>query len=105
VNRERIFLDCSKANIPMNLSDLLKKTHIDLKSVDVTVLFVGVLDRLLLNESVSFGNDDASFRFILELDPGCRDLLRYIQIVFLNDNVILQRITHPPPPWLDSPMI
>jgi hypothetical protein len=119
VNLELLFLDCSKAAIRTNLSDLVMERRIDLESVDVSV---EALDSLLLSESISVRSEDALLRLILKLGPGYRDLLRHIQIGFLSANGLslldehfeipsesiwqcaVERIAHLPSP-LDSRII
>jgi hypothetical protein len=79
-----LFLSCSKCDIGMNLSDLMMERWIDLEAVDVSVLSVEALDSLLLSKSVSVGSEDALLQSILKLGSGSRDLLKHIQMVFLN---------------------
>jgi hypothetical protein len=123
VTLERLFLDCSKADIRMNLSDLLKERRIDLEFADVSVLSVEALDSLLLSEFVRVESEDSLLRFILKLDSGYRDLLRHIQIGFLSEDGLhildehfgmppesvwhsaAERITSPLPPPFDSRII
>jgi hypothetical protein len=70
-NLERQFLG-AKAGVRKNLSDLAN-------------LSVEALDSLLLSESVSVEGEDALLRFILQLGPGYRDLLRHIEVGFLSE--------------------
>jgi hypothetical protein len=86
VNLERLFLNCSKVDIEMNLSDLTMERRIDLESTDLSGFSVEALDSLLLSESVSIGCEDALLLFILNLGPDYRDLLRHIQIGFLSQD-------------------
>jgi hypothetical protein len=62
VNLERLFLDCSKVDIRMNLSELV----IELES---GILSIEALDGLLLSESVTVESEDPLLRLILKLDP------------------------------------
>jgi hypothetical protein len=114
VNLEGQFLNCSKANIRMNLSDLVKEKRIDFESLDLSVLSVEALDNLFLSESISVESEDSLLRFILKLDSDYRDLLRHIQIEFLSEDglslldehfgippesiweCVAERIAHPP---------
>jgi hypothetical protein len=84
VNLEQLLLNYSKANIGMNLSELMMKSQIDFTSTDVSVLSIEELDSLLLNESISIETEDALLGIILKLGPDYRDLLRHIQIGFLS---------------------
>jgi hypothetical protein len=77
VNLERLFLNCSKGKIRMNLSELMIENRIDLESADVSILSVEALDSLLLSESISVESEDSLLRFILKLGPNYRDLLRH----------------------------
>jgi hypothetical protein len=86
VNLERLFVNCSKAGIRTNLLDLGRERGINLGSADLLVLSVEALDSLLLSESVFVESEDALLQFILNCDPGYRDLLRHIQIGFLSDD-------------------
>jgi hypothetical protein len=86
VNLEQLFLNCSKADIRMNLSDLVKERRIELESVDVSVLSVAALDSLLLSESILVESEEALLRFILKLGPDYRYLLRHIKIEFLSED-------------------
>jgi hypothetical protein len=51
-NLEWQFLGCSKADIRMNLSDLVKERQIVFESADVPVFSIEALDSLLLSEYV-----------------------------------------------------
>jgi hypothetical protein len=86
VNLELLFLDCSKADILKNQSELKKERRIDLKSVDVSILSVEALDSLLLNESVTVESEDSLLWFILNLGSEYRDLVRHIQLEFVSEN-------------------
>jgi hypothetical protein len=70
---EGLFLDHSKSDIQMNLSELEIERRMDLESADLSV---EVLDSLLLSESISVESEDAPLRFILNRGAGYRDLLR-----------------------------
>jgi hypothetical protein len=109
VSLERLFLGCSKADIRMNLSNLVIEERFDLESIDVSV---EALDSLLLNEFVTVESEDSLLQFILKLDRSYRGLLRHIQIEFLSEdglslldeipesiwNCAAERIAHPPFP-------
>jgi hypothetical protein len=113
-NLELLFLGCQEANIRKNLSDLMKERRLDLESVDVSILSIDALDSLLLSESVSVESEDSLLRIILKLGPDYRNLLRHIQIAFLNEDglslleehfeippeslweCVAERIAHPP---------
>jgi hypothetical protein len=71
---ERIFLNCSKTDNRMNLSELKIESRIDFESVDVSVRSVEALDNLLLSEFVSVESEDSLLQFILKLGSGSRDL-------------------------------
>jgi hypothetical protein len=119
-NLERLFLNCSKTDIRMNLSELMVEKRIDLESVDLSV---EALDNLLLSESVTVKSEDALLQFILKLGPGYRDLLRHIAIGFLSEDGLslldealgippesvwesaIEQITHSPLPPFDSQII
>jgi hypothetical protein len=80
---ELLFLDCSKADNRMNLSELMKQRRIDLESA---VLSVEALDNLLLSEFVTVESEDALLEFILKLGLDYRDLLKHIQLAFLSED-------------------
>jgi hypothetical protein len=84
VNFERLFLNCPKGNIRMNLSELTIENRIDFESSDVSVLSVESLDGLLLSESSSVESEDSLLRQNLKLGPSYRNLVRHIQISFLS---------------------
>jgi hypothetical protein len=126
VSFERLFLDCSKADIRMNLSDLVIERRIDLESSDLSFLSFEALESLFLSESISVESEDALLQFILKLSPDYRNLLSHIRIVFLSEDGLslldkhfgippesvwqcaVERIAHPPlPPLLpfDSQII
>jgi hypothetical protein len=70
VNFELLFLGRSKAEIRMNLSDLMLERRIDLESVDVSVLSVEALASLLLSESFSVGaNQRGTACYVTDLCP------------------------------------
>jgi hypothetical protein len=120
VSLERLFLDCSKT---VNLSELMKERRIDLKSVDLSVLSIEMLDCLLLSEFVMVESEDELLRLILKLGSDYRDLLRHIEIEFLSEEgfcildehfgippesvwqCAVERINHPPIPSFDSRII
>jgi hypothetical protein len=56
---ERVLLGSWRADNQMNLSTLPKKRRIHFESVDVWIISIEALDSLLLNESISIGNEDA----------------------------------------------
>jgi hypothetical protein len=60
-------LGCSKSGILANLS-------------------IEELNSRILNESVLVGSEDVLLQFILNLEPGNRELLNHIQIEFLNED-------------------
>jgi hypothetical protein len=120
-NLERLFLNCSKSEIEMNLSELMIDRRIEIESADISNLSVEVLGSLLVRESISVESEDALLRHILKLGPGYRDLLRHIEISFLSEDGLslldehlripsesvshwaVERISHPPP--FDSQII
>jgi hypothetical protein len=79
-NLQRLFLGCWKGHNWVNLWELMKERHIDLESVDVSVVSFEALDSLLLNESISIESEDSLLCLILTLDLGYRNLLRHINI-------------------------
>jgi hypothetical protein len=70
VSLEQLFLDCSKADIRMNLSELMMERRIDLESVDGSV---EALDSLLLSEFVTVESEDTLLRFILKSGSDFRN--------------------------------
>jgi hypothetical protein len=57
-NLQQLFLGCWKGHNRVNLWELMKERHIDLESVDVSVVSFEALDSLLLNESISIESED-----------------------------------------------
>jgi hypothetical protein len=57
VNLERLFLNCSKEDIRMNLSELIMESRIDVENL--SVLSVEALDSLLLSEFVTVESEDS----------------------------------------------
>jgi hypothetical protein len=86
VTLERLLLNCLKADIGMNLSDLMIERRIDLKSFDISILSIEALDSLFLNEILTVESEDSLLRFILKLGLDYRDLLRHIEIGFLSED-------------------
>jgi hypothetical protein len=80
------FQDCSKSDIQKNQSDLMIEKRLAFESANFPSFSLEVLGNLLLSESISIGNEDALFGFILKLGSGYLDLLRHIQIVFLSED-------------------
>jgi hypothetical protein len=64
----------------------MKKRRLDFESLDVSVNSIEAMDSLLLNESISIKSEDSLLRMILKLGSGYRELLRHIQLEFLNDS-------------------
>jgi hypothetical protein len=120
---EQLFLDCSKADIQMNLSNLPMERWIELESLDLSVLSVEALDGLFLSEFVTFESEDSLLQLILNLGSDYRDGLKHIQIGFLSEDGLslldehfgvlpesvwhcaAERIIHPPPPHFDFRII
>jgi hypothetical protein len=70
---DRLFLNCSREKIEMNLSDLMTENQIDLKSTDFSV---EKLNNLLSSGSISVESEDELLCLILELGPDYQDLLK-----------------------------
>jgi hypothetical protein len=83
---EVLFLDRSKSDVRLNLSELMNERRIELESADLSVLSFEALDNLLLSESISVKSEDALLQLILKLGPSYRDLLGHIEIEFLSED-------------------
>jgi hypothetical protein len=70
---EVLFLDCSKSNVRMNLSELMNHRLIGLESVNLSILSFETLESLLLSESISVESEDAL-------------LLRHGKMTFLSED-------------------
>jgi hypothetical protein len=85
VTLEVLFLNCSKSDTRMNLSELMIERRIELKSANLSNLSFEALDSLLLSDSISVESEDVLLEFILKLGSEYRDLLRHIEVEFLSE--------------------